>query len=133
MQKIKTLFIQNVWWLWAIIILLGSILPGQHFPKFNLIDLFSMDKVLHLLCHGILTFLLLVGTKSKQQSILHNKQTWQLVIAVILYGIFIELIQHFFIANRQFDVLDIVANIAGCLIGMLLFKKFINQSGLESV
>lgn len=131
MHKIKNVFVLNAWWLWAVVIMLGSIIPAQHLPKFSLINLFSMDKVLHLLCHGILTFLLLTGTKSKQQSILHNKRIWQLVIAVILYGIFIELIQHFLISNRQFDVLDIVANIAGCLIGMLLFNKFINQSSLR--
>jgi len=133
MQKVKKLIIINVWIVWGSIILLGSLLPAQHMPKFNLIDLFSIDKVLHFFCHGILTMLLLLGTKNKQQSILHNKQIWQLVIAVILYGILIELIQHFIIVNRQFDLLDIVANIAGCLVGMLLFNKFLNQMRLSPV
>jgi len=37
----------------------------------------------------------------------------------LVYGIGMELVQHYFINNRSFDLGDIAADAAGCLLGVV--------------
>lgn len=39
-----------------------------------------------------------------------------------LFGVFVELMQHFFIPGRQGDIFDVMFNTIGCLLGIVLFK-----------
>ncbi|GAA5221395.1 VanZ family protein [Membranihabitans marinus] len=40
------------------------------------------------------------------------------------WGIMMELIQKTKIVNRDFDIADIIANIIGCILGLIFFKYF---------
>ena len=46
-----------------------------------------------------------------------KNQLMLIVIASIIYGIAMEFVQKYFVANRSFEVGDIVADTAGTLVG----------------
>ena len=46
-----------------------------------------------------------------------------LLIALLFYGIIIEVIQAKIIDGRQGDVLDVIANLLGSILGLFLFTK----------
>jgi VanZ family protein len=52
-------------------------------------------------------------------------------LAVILWGIIVEVIQRFFIPGRSFDMLDWAADSAGVYIGFLISKRIIKHFALE--
>lgn len=46
----------------------------------------------------------------------------KIVISAIVFGIIIEVFQGLFTANRQADLLDVLANTCGAVTAMLIFK-----------
>ena len=49
--------------------------------------------------------------------------TW-VFLACTIYGILMEGMQYAFFPGRYFEVLDIIANIIGAIIGLIFFQKF---------
>ena len=72
------------------------------------------DKWVHFLSYFIL---LITGQKSKIFS--NNKK---FTFMLITYSIFLEIFQ-FFLPYRKFSILDILANLAGIMLGQLVLKK----------
>ena len=100
--------------LWAIFILILSIIPGRQFPKELLIP--HLDKAVHLTFYLVL-FVLGYAAKKKDLSIL------ALSSVCFLYGLLIELIQHYLIPNRFFGADDILANTIGIVFGVFIVKR----------
>jgi VanZ family protein len=48
-------------------------------------------------------------------------------IACLSYGLLIELLQHFFIANRYFDWIDLLADAAGASLGLFVVGRYIKK------
>ena len=109
----------------GLIILVLSLMPGSSLPSFSFIDLFQPDKLGHFVAYGVFTASLLYGFV---QQVLPEKIARQTVIKVFLfaisYGVIIELMQYSIFTSRNFEVLDIIANIIGCLVGVLSLKLF---------
>ncbi len=107
--------------IWALLILYLSSSSGIQLPP-SIWDFLAVDKIGHLVFYEILAFLIVYGFyKIKNQTI--NKKT--LLISLIissLYGISLEFMQYSLFPNRYFEILDIIANISGSLIGILFFK-----------
>ncbi|MBC5993812.1 VanZ family protein [Pontibacter cellulosilyticus] len=104
-------------------ILLTTLLPSSSMPSLSVWELFSFDSFAHAFLFGILTFLMIVGL-TKQFSYLklrHFAIRASLFIS-FMFGVFVELMQHFFIYGRQGDIMDVLANTIGCLLGIVLFK-----------
>ncbi len=110
-------FIPSIFW--ALIILYLSSGPNIQLPK-STIDL-SIDKIGHFTFYGILAFLIAYGYYKNNPTI-HNNGLFKALIISGLYGISMEIMQYSFFPNRYFEVLDIIANISGSLIGILFFK-----------
>ena len=72
------------------------------------------DKWIHFLSYFIL---LITGHISKIFS--DNKK---FILMLIIYSIFLETFQ-FFLPYRKFSILDILANLAGIMLGQLVVKK----------
>ena len=111
-------FIQTGWpaILWAIFIFILSVIPGKQFPRELFIP--HLDKAVHLTFYLVL-FVLGYGAKKNELSIL------ALSTVCFLYGLLIELIQHYLIPNRFFGADDILANTIGIVFGVLFVKRII--------
>ncbi|WP_299756256.1 VanZ family protein [uncultured Pontibacter sp.] len=105
-------------------ILLTTLLPSTSLPSsLSIWELISFDSFAHVFMFCVLCFLMIVGM-SKQFTFprLHHYAIRFSLFASTLFGIGIELMQHFFIYGRQGDIIDVVANTSGCLLGIVLFK-----------
>ena len=112
--------------LWGSLILYLSSGPGIQLPP-SVWDFLAIDKLGHLIFYGILTFLIAFGFYKKNQGIQKKTLLKSLIISSI-YGISMEIMQYSFFPNRYFEVLDIIANISGSLIGILFFKYIYHKT-----
>jgi len=64
-----------------------------------------------------------------QKSFLSLRKNYLVITAIFssVYGTFIEINQGFILKNRSFDQYDIVANIVGVVIGILLWILFLQK------
>jgi VanZ family protein len=78
-----------------------------------------MDKLVHCFLFFVLCYLLVRG-KTKQQGnpSLSTKAILLILSVALLYGIIIELLQHYCTAKRTGDIWDVVADIFGGGIGL---------------
>ncbi|WP_460880010.1 VanZ family protein [Pontibacter rugosus] len=100
------------------------------FPTFCFcLGFFSIDTVAHAFLFAVLVFLMIVGL-SKQTTYPHlNHYAIRASLFIsTMFGIFIELLQHFFIYGRQGDIMDVLANTLGCLLGIIFLSGFISGS-----
>lgn len=77
------------------------------------------DKILHCLAYLVLTFLLWLAISPVQKVSWRKTKVWLVLVAVVWYGVIDELLQGF--VGRSCDVLDLLANYAGMLMGLILF------------
>lgn len=108
--------------IWTIVIILLSIMPSQSLNQFSWSDMWNIDKLGHLTFYGLHTFLLLLAMRGDS---VHKRRQKEWVFApflTILLGFCMELIQYCFFADRHFDVLDLIANIIGSIVGLFIFK-----------
>lgn len=66
------------------------------------------DKIIHAYLYGQWMWFFL-----RWEVQINEKMLWSLLGFFVFYGFSIELIQHFFIANRSFEWADLAANLAG--------------------
>ena len=105
--------------IWAGVILLLILMPGQQMPGFE--NLFSFDKLAHLGVFFVLCFFMIVGF-SKQyrfRSLQKNPIKYGMIISVA-YASILELGQAL-VPDRYANFYDLAFNIAGVFIGYALF------------
>ena len=102
--------------LWGIIIFILSIfkLSTASIIEDKLIP--HSDKLVHLFLYTLFSFLLLIENKKSKRNIF-------LLLFAIIYGILMELLQHFFTSYRSFEFYDILANSFGAILGFILFTQ----------
>lgn len=107
---------------WLLIILLLTLTPGNALPETNLwAELLNIDKVVHFIIFGILAMLMIIGfTKQYTFAALRKYAVTAALAVSIGYGILIELIQ-IPIPGRGLELMDMVANTIGCLLGYAVF------------
>jgi VanZ family protein len=107
---------------WAILIGILSFIPTDNLNTHKWFSFQHQDKILHFIFYGIFSFLLF---RSISSYIKKSKPDWLnyllTFLIVFFYGSIIELIQGKFTASRQGDVIDMLFNLAGYFIAMLLF------------
>ena len=94
-------------------------------PPTNIqIPVSNLDKYLHIFAYFILATSWFFAIKKA-----HRISNYQIFIslAVILYGIVIEVFQGRFTADRQADIYDIFANSIGVLIAFIFFNKILKK------
>lgn len=116
--KRTVFFFLAIGWLLVVTILLC--LPGTEFPKITWLNKIWFDKWVHT---GLFLVLVVVWCR-----LYVNKKTFLCIsLLALLYGVAMELVQHFFIPFRSFDAGDIVADgigsAAGCFIAVKYFLK----------
>lgn len=105
--------------LFLAILLIGCLLPGNSLPN---AETQNLDKVLHVILFLCFTFCSLVGcVKQSQYPMLHYFALKYVTLFSVLLTLWIEVVQHLFIPRRGFEMLDIVADLAGIFLAVILF------------
>ena len=103
----KHISVKILFWITLLTIYILAVTPQQFVPKLTPFN----DKGNHFLAFSFLTILLLHAYRVKYLSAF----VWML-----LYGIFIEVSQ-LFAVNRSSEILDVLADIMGIVIGITLY------------
>lgn len=111
--------------LWSAIIFILLSIPGKELPKGPKIP--SLDKIIHIFLFGVLSYLWCSVWKYKAP----GRSVAGIVVAVILfcslYGIAMEYYQHYLVANRSFELGDIIADIIGSIIGSVIAYRLLKR------
>ena len=103
---------------YAIFLSVVSLAPGQRIPKiFDWTELFSPDKLAHFGAYAI--FAVLLSFSIAGPSVL--KRAAMAVLAATLFGVLMEVLQGIAGTGRDFDPVDMVANLLGALLGGLVY------------
>ena len=106
---------------WLLIITIAMLTPGEKLPDANYFNL--QDKFIHLICFGGLSFLWTgVGFKRSEYGENRKRLIVNFIVFGILAGIVLESIQYF-IPNRTFDIMDMIVNELGGILGFLAYFK----------
>jgi VanZ family protein len=109
------------WWaagVYAAFLTVVSVLPGSQLPEipdWNL--LFAPDKVAHFGAYGVFALLLsavFTGSRIKRAILLA-------IFVSALYGVLMEILQGVSGTGRNFDAVDMVANLIGAILGGSLY------------
>jgi VanZ family protein len=122
LKKIKPSFIPLLFWF--IISTLLLTIPGSAFPQENWLGKIWFDKWVHIGMFAIMVWLGCWAIHKKYTSAPKLRAAFMWVgLACLCYGIGMEFVQKYFIANRSFDAGDIVADAVGCTIGFLYSSR----------
>tara|TARA_B100000965_G_scaffold181231_1_gene151253 strand:- start:551 stop:898 length:348 start_codon:yes stop_codon:yes gene_type:complete len=101
-----------------LIIFYLSLLPASEIPNFAMLSEIS-DKVIHAIIYFYLGYLGLNCAFKISENLL--------IFYIFNFGLIIEII-HFFHSYRYFEFLDLLANLIGVTIALLIFKLKSNLS-----
>ena len=90
--------------------------PSPDLPD---IDVPMADKWAHFVVFGVLYFLWASALKTRPAIF---RATTRLILYLLFYGIIIEVIQENFYTSRTGDLMDVVANSVGILLGLIVFN-----------
>jgi VanZ family protein len=108
--------------LWALTLLVLSLIPGRMMPDLFFWQLIRFDRVAHMVAFAILVFKLAMGFY-KQHSFrsLRYHALQMAFIFSLAYGGLLELLQGLLLTDRHPDMFDFIANAIGCITGAGLF------------
>jgi VanZ family protein len=102
------------------IVFLSLVNLGKTFP----VGFFNIDKLYHFVAYFVLAF---SWCLSLQKNELNVKFMLWIGIAVILFGIILEVLQKYLTDYRTLDYGDALANSAGVLVAVLFFSSFFEK------
>ena len=101
------------------LIVIGCFIPGNNLPKARVENL---DKVLHSILFFLFSFSAIIGfIKQSQFPKIHFDAVKYVVGIGAILAIITEVIQHFIIPRRSFDVFDILADLVGIILAFCFF------------
>lgn len=105
--------------MWGLFLVLLHTLPGKVFPHIpTIFDLLAPDKFVHVVMFGVFLILMIAGFGNEGNPEFFAKHPVAAAfLCTFLFGVAMELIQHYLITNRFGSVYDLVANTVGCLAG----------------
>lgn len=117
-------FLPGIAWFFVVLVLIG--MPGKDVPQSSLFELLQFDKFAHACIFGLMVILFIrpLAMSSMEKE---AKLSWYLRIALLVtvWGLATEYIQKYFVAGRNFDLWDFVADATGCFIAWLFSKKYL--------
>lgn len=118
MYRIRRYFLSIIWSLFILVIVS---VPGRNIPSVDIWGFVAFDKLVHVAIFAILTLLLIVNIVKQHSEVFNQKKA--IVIATassFTYSICTEMLQ-FIVPGRSVEWSDLLANLAGCGTGVLLF------------
>ena len=104
---------------WSVIIFILLIIPGKDFPEGPKIPFF--DKMIHVFLFGVQVFLWCrhIGHSDDRVPL------WIFLLILLIsciYGIGMEYVQKYWVANRGFETGDMIADIVGSVCGWVGYR-----------
>lgn len=100
-------------------------MPVSGIKSVKLLDLLSFDKLAHMLMFALQFWFLAIGlVKQYKFSYKRNRASSIAFLIAVSYGGLIELMQGYVLSGRTMDIMDMIANIIGAIIGWILFRIF---------
>lgn len=106
--------------LWTVFILVGSLMPKAAIDNSSFFDMPYFDKVGHFVMYAVFVYLWATTFHLRVDKI---KSARIAFYSSILLGIVLEYAQYFMASGRNFDIQDIIANISGSILGLIVFYK----------
>lgn len=103
---------------YGLLLAVGSLVPGRNLPK--MLDwgtLFSQDKIAHFGAYALFAVLLSLSLPGKSRW----KNAATAVVISSAFGVLMEVLQGQAGTGREFDPVDMVANLLGALLGGALY------------
>lgn len=89
----------------------------------NLWGVLGVDKIAHAAIFAIFVVILMVGFNRQSTSFaLRRRATIVALIIAISYGAVLEGIQGMVFVQRTTDIIDLLANITGAFVGIVIFR-----------
>lgn len=125
------MFFRHMVWsfLWVIITGVLYLMPGRDMPTVSFWDVFSADKIAHVVVFACLTLFASVGMKRQTAfQVLRNRAFSIAVSFGLIYGTTLELLQGSLAQGRYTELGDIFANAIGCILGLVIFRFIYGRS-----
>jgi VanZ family protein len=129
--KHKILRIQLPALLWAFLIYILCVSDSEQIKLNAYLLGIPLDKIAHFGIFLIFAFLLIWGIFVKIRIFKFKSASLALLIAIV-YGILIEILQHFFTIHRQADIFDVLADTIGAISGVIMFRFFLKNKNLAN-
>ena len=121
--EVKNLLIIGI--IYSVLITIAFLSSTNGLPKIDLN--LPIDKVIHLIIYILLIVIWLLYFYIKQDNQLSVRDVFVIFIAILVYGIVIEILQEQLTTTRQADYLDVIANLTGAIIGLMIFLNVKNR------
>lgn len=115
-KKYQLMLLRNI--IWALIIFVLCAMPSENIPDPHL-NIPHLDKIVHFGMFFVMAILLCNELEYQTKLTLRNIYITTVSITFIYGGLIEVLQQHFF--NRSGDILDLLADVFGAIIGCLLY------------
>jgi VanZ family protein len=113
---------------WTVFIFILMAIPGKMLPNETKTLIPNLDKLVHATLFGGFVFLWSCYYAAKKDKNLNlNKRFIALLIIACLYGVATELMQKYFIPNRDYDIFDITADAIGAVIGYIIVRLTVSR------
>lgn len=103
--------------IWLLFISVLFFLPGSALPKDKMFEIVLFDKWVHVGLFAVLLFLWRSYFPDDA------KYSWWSLLLALCYGFGVEVIQHYFIPNRSFDLGDVTGDMLGAVAGVWWWNK----------
>ncbi|MBP4140762.1 VanZ family protein [Flavobacterium sp. I-SCBP12n] len=107
--------------IWSLII---SYFCLAQFSSVPLGNVSNIDKFVHAFFHFVLTTFCFLFFKNQYKEVVSYKPLVFSFLFSLFFGIGIELAQGFFTTTRQADIFDVMANVSGACLSLLLITLF---------
>lgn len=114
---------------WALIIAVLLFTPGNRLPRQHLFEFDQLDKIVHLFLFAVFEFILLYDFSMLNS--IRGVVVGPTAIASS-YAFFTEGVQYLFNIERTGSVYDLLADIVGCILGVILYRLFIRIKARSS-
>ncbi len=112
---------------WTLFIFILLSLPGKMLPSEQHFTIPQLDKLVHIVLFGSFVFLWSFYFSTREGNMHLNRLYVRITIIACLYGYAMELIQKYFIPNRDYDIHDIAADAIGAIVGYIVVRMMIKS------
>lgn len=103
---------------WFIIMCILFFLPGSDLPQASWLDKIHFDKWVHV---GLFAVLIFLWRSAFDLDFDHYN--WIILFSALMYGLLVEFIQKYWVPNRSFDLFDVLADMTGAVIGLVVWLR----------